>query len=102
MNEQEIALKLNDHDHEIKSLKHRMTDMEKKQSEIETLTLSVSELAINMRHMLEEQREQNERLKALESAPADEVKTIHRTLITTVITTVVGAIIGAILTLIIH
>ena len=102
MNENEIALKLNDHDHEIKSLKHRMTDMEKKQSEIETLTLSVSELAINMRHMLEEQREQNERLKALESAPADEVKTIHRTLITTVITTVVGAIIGAILTLIIH
>lgn len=102
MNEHEIALKLNDHDHEIKSLKHRMTDMEKKQSEIETLTLSVSELAVNMRHMLEEQREQNERLKALESAPADEMKTIHRTLITTVITTVVGAVIGAILTLIIH
>lgn len=102
MNEHEIALKLNDHDHEIKSLKHRVGDMEKKQSEIETLTLSVSELAVNMRHMLEEQREQNQRLKVLEAAPADEVKTIHRTLITTVITTVVGAIIGAILTLIIH
>ena len=102
MTEQEVALKLNDHDHEIKSLKHRVSDVEKKQTEIETLTLSVSKLAVNMQHMLEEQSEQNQRLKALESAPVDEVKTIHKTLITTVITTVVGAIIGAILALIIH
>lgn len=102
MTEQEVALKLNDHDHEIKSLKHRVSDVEKKQTEIETLTLSVSKLAVNMQHMLEEQREQNQRLKALESAPVDEVKTIHKTLITTVITTVVGAIVGAILALIIH
>lgn len=102
MTEQEVALKLNDHDHEIKSLKHRVSDVEKKQTEIETLTLSVSKLAVNMQHMLEEQREQNQRLKALESAPADEVKTIHKTLLTAVITTVVGAIVGAILALIIH
>lgn len=102
MTEQEVALKLNDHDHEIKSLKHRVNDMEKKQTEIETLTISVSKLAVNMQHMLEEQREQNQRLKALESAPADEVKTIHKTLLTAVITTVVGAIVGAILALIIH
>lgn len=102
MTEQEVALKLNDHDHEIKSLKHRVSDAEKKQTEIETLTLSVSKLAVNMQHMLEEQREQNQRLKALESAPADEVKTIHKTLLTAVITTVVGAIVGAILALIIH
>ena len=102
MTEQELALKLNDHDHEIKSLKHRVSDVEKKQTEIETLTLSVSKLAVNMQHMLEEQREQNQRLKALESAPADEVKTIHKTLLTAVITTVVGAIVGAILALIIH
>lgn len=102
MTEQEVALKLNDHDHEIKSLKHRVSDVEKKQTEIETLTLSVSKLAVNMQHMLEEQREQNQRLKALESAPADEVKTIHKTLLTAVITTIVGAIVGAILALIIH
>jgi chromosome segregation ATPase len=102
MTEQELALKFNDHDHEIKSLKHRVSDVEKKQTEIETLTLSVSKLAVNMQHMLEEQREQNQRLKALESAPADEVKTIHKTLLTAVITTVVGAIVGAILALIIH
>lgn len=102
MTEQEVALKLNDHDHEIKSLKHRVSDVEKKQTEIETLTLSVSKLAVNMQHMLEEQREQSQRLKALESAPADEVKTIHKTLLTAVITTVVGAIVGAILALIIH
>lgn len=101
MTENEVALKLNDHEHEIKSIKHRMNDMEKKQTEIETLTLSVNELAINMRHMLEEQKEQNKRLKALESAPADEVKIIHKTVLTAVITTVVGAIIGAILALII-
>lgn len=102
MTEQDVALKLNDHNHEIKSLKHRVSDVEKKQTEIETLTLSVSKLAVNMQHMLEEQREQNKRLKALESAPADEVKTIHKTLLTAVITTVVGAIVGAILALVIH
>lgn len=62
MTSQEVILKLNDHDHEITSLKHRMDDAEEKQEDNIQLTLSVSELANNMKHMLEVQKEQSELL----------------------------------------
>lgn len=102
MTESEIALKLNDHEHEIKSAKHRLDAVEKKQTEIETLTLSVNKLAINMEHMLKEQQEQGKRLKTLENEPADNMKALRKTIISSVITCVLGAIIGAVLALIIH
>ena len=102
MTEKQVELKLNDHEHEIKSIKHRMNEVEKKQSEIETLTLSVNKLAINMEHMLHEQKEQGERLKTLESEPAETAKYYRRTIVTGIVTAVVGAIVGAILALIIH
>ena len=58
MNEQQIAFKLNDHDHEIKSLKHRVEEVEQKQSEIGELTQSVNKLVINMGYMFDKQKEQ--------------------------------------------
>lgn len=101
MTETQIELKLNDHEHEIKSLKHRVKDVEDKQAEISALTSSVNELAINMRYMVEEQKKQGERLTKLESEPLDNAKYYKRTIVSCVITTVLGAILGAILALII-
>lgn len=101
MTDNQVELKLNDHEHEIKSIKHRVTDIEKKQGEIETLALSVNKLAINMEHMLNEQKEQGRRLQRLESEPAETAKYYRRTIVTAIITTFAGAIIGAVLALII-
>jgi len=101
MNDQQIALKLNDHDHEIKSLKHRVEEVEQKQSEIGELTQSVNKLAINMGYMLDEQKEQGERLKKLETEPADNAKYYKRTIISCVITTVLGGILGALIALLV-
>lgn len=101
MNEQQIALKLNDHDHEIKSLKHRVEEVEQKQSEIGELTQSVNKLAINMGYMFDEQKEQGERLKKLETEPADNAKYYKRTIISCVITTVIGGILGALIALLV-
>lgn len=95
--DEEVKLKLNDHDHEIKSLKHRVSDIESKQSEIGKLAQSVNELAINMRYMVEEQKKQGERLRKLETEPLDNAKHFWRTFITAIITTLVGGGIGALI-----
>lgn len=60
MTEQDIAIKLNDHDHEIGSLKHRVSDVEKKQEEFLKLSRNVERLATNMELMLNEQQKQRE------------------------------------------
>lgn len=99
MDEKKLLLKLNDHDHEIKSLKHRVEEVEQKQSEISELAQSVNKLAINMGYMLDEQKEQGERLKNLEAEPANNAKYYKRTIITAIITTIVGAVVGALIAL---
>lgn len=99
MTEQEVVLELNDHTHEIKSLKHRVDEVEKKQETIGSLAQSVNELAINMKYMVEEQKEQGQRLRRLESEPADSAKYYKRLIIGSICTTVLGAIIGALIAL---
>lgn len=100
MNEQEMELKLNDHEHEIGSLKHRMDGVEEKQTEIYELTTAVNKLAISVEYMAKEQKEQGKRLKTLESEPAETAKYYRRTIATATITAVLGAIIGAVLALV--
>lgn len=101
-NEVDVLLTLSDHDHQIKSLKHRMDAAERKQDGITQLTNSVNELAINMRYMLEEQKDQGMRLSALEKEPAENSKYIRRTLLSCVITAVVSAVVGAIIGLVLR
>ena len=45
MTNEEIAVRLDGHEHEIGSLKHRMDDVEKDQKALNELTSSVRELA---------------------------------------------------------
>ncbi|MBU5331871.1 hypothetical protein KQI61_06645 [Anaerocolumna aminovalerica] len=97
MTEEDIAVKLNGHEHEISSLKHRTKRLEKQNKVIQDLVLSVKELAINMRNMMEEQKKQGERLLILEKKPAEQWSTLTKTIFTTIISTTVGGVVGALI-----
>lgn len=92
MNNEEIAVKLEGHDHEIKSLKHRTEDLEGQNKTIQDLAMSVKELALNMKNMMEEQKRQGERLLKLEQEPAERWNSAKKTAFTAIISTLAGAL----------
>lgn len=97
MTNEEIAVKLENHEQEIKSLKHRMNEREKTDETLVELTTSVKTLSLNMEYMLKEQQKQGEHLERLEHEPTDEYKHYKRLIIGCIITTVIGAVLGVIL-----
>jgi hypothetical protein len=66
------------------------------------LTVSVKELAINMKNMLEEQRLQGERIKRLEAEPANTWKNMKQTAFNTIVGVVAGALAVGLIVLIAH
>lgn len=102
MTNEDIAVRLENHEQEIKSLKHRMDEQEGKDKTLAELTISVKTLATNMEYMAKEQQKQGERLERLEHEPADNYKHYKRLVIGCVLTTIMGALLGAILANIIH
>lgn len=108
MTQEEIAVKFEHQEQEIKSLKHRMKDCEDAQSDFGSLLRSVDRLAVNMEFMAQEQRKQgekidkqSEKIEKLEHEPAEDFKHYKRVIIGCIVTGVLGALVGAILTLII-
>lgn len=97
MTNEDIAVKLENHEQEIKSLKHRMSEREKADEALIELTTSVKTLGLNMEYMLKEQQKQGERLERLEHEPTEEYKHYKHLIIGCIITTVIGAAIGAVL-----
>lgn len=97
MTNEEVAVKLEAHEHEIKSLKHRVNEQEAQSKMIQDLTLSVKEWAINSKNMMEEQKKQGERLEQLENQPAEKWNSATKTIITTVVSTIAGGIAAAII-----
>lgn len=91
MNDEEIAVKLEGHEHEIKSLKHRTTELEEQNKTIQELAMSVKELALNMKNMMEEQKRQGGRLLKLEQEPAEKWNSAKKTAFTAIISTLAGA-----------
>ena len=69
MTNEEIAVRLDGHEHEIGSLKHRMDDVEKDQKALNELTASVRELAVDQGNMKEDIREIKTDVKGLTSIP---------------------------------
>lgn len=94
MDDMETAVKLENHDQQIKSLKHRMDEQEEQSKTIQELVLSVRELALNMQAMLKEQSVQGDRLAKLEAEPAERWSSMKKT----VFNTIVGAMAGAVAT----
>ena len=108
MTNEEIAVKIQHHEDEIHSLKHRVKDCEEQQGLLNRLVNSTDRLAVNMEYMAKEQKKQgdrlekqNERLDKLEHEPAEDFKHYKKVVIGCIITGVLGALIGAVLTLII-
>ena len=87
---QKILLKLNDHDNRISELKHRLSGQEEQIKIIGELSLSVKELAVNMKNMVREQIGHSERITRLERTPI----TRYETIICAVISAVLGALFG--------
>lgn len=97
MRPEEVAVKFEDHEHEIKSLKHRVSKIEEQNSTLNKLVNAVDILAVNMKHMAEEQKRQGEHIEKLEKEPAENFKHYKKLITGCVITTILGAVVGAIL-----
>lgn len=69
MTNEEIAVRLENHEQEIKSLKHRMDEQEGKDKTLTELTISVKTLATNMEYMAKEQQNKENTLNALNTNP---------------------------------
>lgn len=69
MTEEEVAVKLTSLEHEAKSAKHRLDDLEVQNQAIQNLALSVKELTINMTNMFAEQQKQGEDIDTLKAEP---------------------------------
>lgn len=94
MTNEEIAMKIAEHENRIKVSEHRIQDLEEQQKYIQELTLSVQELAISVKNMSEEQKAQGEKIRVIE----DEPRATWKAAKTTAVTTIVGIIFGALTT----
>ncbi|QNM06562.1 hypothetical protein [Qiania dongpingensis] len=92
MNNEEVAVKIAEHNKEIGSLKHRVGDLEEQTQTIQSLALSIDRLANNMERMAKEQEKQGERLKKLEDEPAERWNSAKKTAFTTIVSVVAGAL----------
>lgn len=101
MTNEDIAVRLENHEQEIKSLKHRMKEQEDRDKALSELTVSVKTLAVNMEYMAKEQKKQGEHLEQLEHEPAENYKYYRRLIIGCIFTTIIGAVVGAIIATII-
>lgn len=88
MDEMDVAVKLENHEQQIKSLKHRMEEQEEQSKIIQELVLSVKELALNMQAMIKEQGIQGERLAKLEAEPGERWNTAKRTAFTSIVSAI--------------
>lgn len=52
MTDEEVAVKFENHDQQIKSLKHRMDEQEEQGKSLSSLALSVQKLALSMESMI--------------------------------------------------
>lgn len=90
--DEEIAVKITALEHETKSAKHRLDDLELQNQAIQDLALGVKELTINMGTMLSEQKKQGEDIEKLKAEPAERWNGMQRTLFTSIVSTVGGGL----------
>ena len=95
MTNEEIAVKLANHENRIKVSEHRIEDLEQSQKQIYDLTISVKELAISVKSMVEEQKEQGERIKKLEEQPVERWNLLTKTILTGIVSAIIGAVMSA-------
>ena len=92
MTDTEVAVKFENHEPEIKSLKHRMSEQEEQGKSLTSLALSVQKMALSMESMIDEQKKQGERLSKLEAEPAERWSSMTRTIFNTMVGAGAGAL----------
>ncbi|WP_395025425.1 hypothetical protein [Robinsoniella sp.] len=92
MNDEEVAVKIAELGKDSRSLKARVADLEAQQKCIQELAMSVKELALNMKTMMEEQKKQGDRLQKLENEPAERWNSAKKTAFTTIVSVISGAL----------
>lgn len=102
MTNEEIANTLGRYEDNLKSLNHRIKNLEVQSKTLCELTASVKTLATNMEYMANEQEKTSERLERLEREPSENFKHYKQMAISSIITTIIGAVIGGLLTTIIR
>ena len=90
MTNEEITIKLNDHDHEISSLKHRMADMEATSEAITRLASAVEVMATKQDGMSKSMDKLTVKVEALEAEPAKKWRFVVEKAIYFVVAAVVG------------
>lgn len=95
MTNEEVAVTLANHDNRIRVSEHRIEDLEQSQKQMYDLTISVKELAMSVKSMVEEQKKQGDRISKLEEEPAENWKSLKKTVITGIVSTLIGAVISA-------
>ena len=84
-------------DDEHKRMNNRIVILEKSNCEMQALVNNVGKMAVNMEHMLEEQRSQSERLEHLEKLPLNNWNIVKNGVYNAIGASIGGAIIAAIL-----
>ncbi len=84
-------------DDEHKRMNNRIVILEKSGEQMQALITNVGKMAVNMEHMVEEQRSQSERLERLESIPNQNWNVIKNSVFAALGAAVGGAIISAII-----
>lgn len=99
MDETEILIRLEAHEHEIGSLKERVKDLEAQNMVIQDLAISVNRMAVSLENMLKEINKQGKRLTVLENVPVENVKILRSAVITALAGGIIGAFVTAVVTL---
>lgn len=92
MDEVAVSVTIENHEGRIARCESEIKELSTIATAIQSLTISVNKLAINMEHMLEEQKDQGKRIKQLESEPAESWNTAKKLVITGLISAIIGAI----------
>ena len=97
MNNEEIVVKIAEHDNRIKVSENRIKDLEEQNKTLNEIAVSTSTLATNMKYMAKEQQKQGERLEQLEHEPAENAKYYRRLIIGCALTAIISIAIGALI-----
>ena len=95
LNEQ--ALKLEGHDHEIGSLKHRVSNVESKVELIAILKTQIELLTLKVDNQIEQSKSSYAVLNELKDRPAEDAKATKTTIRTAIISGIISFILGVIL-----
>lgn len=94
MTQEEVAVKIANHDNRIRVCEHRLEDLEEQEKANQELALSVQKLAISVEQMCKELALQGQRLAKLEAEPADRWRDVTKQIITLIVAAVTSFVIG--------